>query len=74
MEVRILFGDDLSSLINIQNDFLTEINDKFSDSINQNYFLNEINNIKKLEEGYEDYLNNKNSVESLFSELRSLVW
>lgn len=69
-----MFGDDLSSLINIQNDFLTEINDKFSDSINQNYFLNEINNIKKLEEGYEDYLNNKNSVESLFSELRSLVW
>lgn len=69
-----MFGDDLSSLINIQNDFLTEINDKFSDSINQDYFLNEINNIKKLEEGYEDYLNNKNSVESLFSELRSLVW
>lgn len=69
-----MFGDDLSSLINIQNDFVTEINDKFSDSINQNYFLNEINNIKKLEEGYEDYLNNKNSVESLFSELRSLVW
>lgn len=69
-----MFGDDLSSLINIQNDFLTEINDKFSDSINQYCFLNEINNIKKLEEGYEDYLNNKNSVESLFSELRSLVW
>ena len=69
-----MFGDDLSSLINIQNDFLTEINDKFSDSINQDYFFGEINNIKKLEEGYEDYLNNKNSVESLFSELRSLVW
>lgn len=69
-----MFGDDLNSLINIQNDFLTEINDKFSDSINQDYFLNEINNIKRLEEDYEDYLNNKNSVESLFSELRSLVW
>lgn len=69
-----MFGDDLNSLINIQNDFLTEINDKFSDSINQDYFLNEINNIKRLEEDYEDYLNNKNSVESLFYELRSLVW